>query len=115
MSNQVDWELRANLADALDELRQQTAWLKFLGTQTMLPVLVEVLETPKQRAVYELSDGRRSVRDIARLAGVGVGSVSRLWKEWAELGLVSESRDVPGRWRHLVSLGTGRAEKGESR
>jgi hypothetical protein len=97
----------------LAELREQSLWLKFLGTQAILPILEEVLETPKQRKIYELSDGRRSVRDIARSAEVGVGTVSRLWNQWAELGLAAESPEVPGRWRHLVSLSTSLGSRSE--
>jgi hypothetical protein len=88
----------------LDELRIQTRWLRLLGLQALRPVLLEVLRTDKQRAVFEYSDGARSVREIARLAGVGAGSVSRMWSQWIAAGICVESTTAPGRAQHLASL-----------
>lgn len=92
------------LVSTLGELREQTKWLRFLGLQALAPTLDAVLVTSKQRAVFDLSNGERSVREIATMAGVGVGTVSRLWSEWAQHGLVVESGNVPGRWRHLAPI-----------
>jgi DNA-directed RNA polymerase specialized sigma24 family protein len=110
--------VRAAIPDTLDvlvstlaELREQTLWLRFLGMEALGPKLETALVTSKQRAVFELSDGERSVREIADLAAVGVGTVSRLWSEWAQLGIVVESGKVPGRWRHLARMTVGHQEE----
>jgi hypothetical protein len=88
----------------LAELREQTKWLRLLGLQALRPLLGQVLRTEKQRAVFEFSDGERSAREVARLAGVGVGSVSRMWSQWIADGLCAESPTAPGRAQHLASL-----------
>jgi hypothetical protein len=99
----------------LAELRAQTPWLRLLGLQALRPMLADTLRTAKQRQVYEPSDGERTTRDIAKAAGVGAGSVSRWWTAWAQLGLMTESPEYPGRWRHLASqteLGMDLAARG---
>jgi hypothetical protein len=88
----------------LAELREQTRWLRLSGLQMLRLELDRLLRTDKQRAVYELSDGRRTVREVARIAGVGSGSVSRLWTTWIAAGVCSESPAAAGRAQHLVSL-----------
>jgi hypothetical protein len=88
----------------LMELREQTKWLRLTGFQVLRSELNRLLRTDKQRAVYELSDGQRTVREVARLAGVGVGSVSRLWSQWIAAGVCSESSSAAGRAHHLAPL-----------
>ena len=75
----------------IDLLREQARWLRLLGLQALRPLLERVLVTDKQKAIYELSDGRRTTREIARDAGVGAGSVSRLWSEWLASGICAPS------------------------
>ena len=88
----------------LVELREQSRWLRLLGLGTLRTLLPQLLKTEKQRLVYELSDGTRTVREIAAAAGVGIGTVSRLWTEWLAAGLCSESPRHAGRAERLVSL-----------
>jgi hypothetical protein len=88
----------------LDELRRQTSWLRLLGIQTLRPLLDQCLRNERHRLVYEYSDGSRSVRDVARIANVGVATVSRLWGEWLASGICTESPGTTGRAQHLVSL-----------
>ncbi len=91
-------------SDVVAELRAQTRWLRLLGLQALRPLLTQVLATGKQKIVYELSDGKRTSRQIAQEAGVGAGSVSRLWAGWIAVGICTESREHPGRAEHLASL-----------
>ena len=90
--------------EILQELREQTKWLRLLGFQALKPALLAVLQSDKQRGVYEHSDGKRTVREVAALAGVGPATVSRLWNEWLAAGLCTESPQRPGRAQHLAPL-----------
>lgn len=54
----------------LSELREQTKWLRLMGFQGLRPLLQQWLRTDKHRAVFEHSDGQRSSREVAKLAGV---------------------------------------------
>jgi hypothetical protein len=99
----TDQEQRTLLISLLEEAREQTAWLKLIGLQSAEYAARANLRTVKQRDVYRLSDGR-SVREIADEARVGVGTVSRLWAEWAAMGLVKESNMRKGRWERILPL-----------
>jgi transposase-like protein len=87
----------------LQELQTQTAWLRLLALPILRAELRHVLTNEKRRAVYELSTGEATTRDVATAAGVGAGTVSRWWAEWAELGLMRPA-GRQGRMAHLASL-----------
>ena len=88
----------------LTQLREQTKWLRFLGLQALHPLLVEVLASDKHRLAYEVSDGSRTVREVARLAGIGATTVFGLWREWMAIGICLESAERAGRAQHLMPL-----------
>ena len=88
----------------LNELREQTKWLRLLGLGSLRPLVATVLKSERDRLVYELSDGMRSTRDLTKLTGASPMTVSRLWQDWLAMGICEESRARPGRAQHLVSL-----------
>jgi hypothetical protein len=88
----------------LGELREQTKWLRLLGFQALKTALEQMLRNDKQRLAYEYTDGKRTSREVAALAGIGAGTVSALWNEWIALGVATESANRPGRAEHLASL-----------
>lgn len=90
--------------DILGELKEQTRWLRVLALQEIRPALEETLDKPEMRVVYELSDGRRTAREIADAASIGSHStVTAWWSKWAGLGLMEASRRK-GRKQRIVSL-----------
>ena len=90
--------------EILSELREQTKWLRFLSLSSLRSSIQQVLESPKQQLVYELSDGTRSVRQISEATGVSTGTISKWWSNWTALGLCTESSVTNGRAVHLASL-----------
>ncbi|MEM3429403.1 MAG: hypothetical protein QXL25_07795 [Candidatus Bathyarchaeia archaeon] len=55
--------------------------------------------------IYELSDGERSTREIATLAGVkSNATVSNYWRKWYKLGIVEPSEEHEGRFKKICSL-----------
>jgi hypothetical protein len=90
--------------DVLAELRTQTSWLRLLGLQTLRPALDDLLKSDKQKVAYEFSDGSRTTRQVAEMAGIGAGTVSRWWTEWLAIGVCMEAPSHPGRAKHLASI-----------
>ena len=88
--------------DILHELKEQTRWLRLLGIRSLGSAIKDIIVTKKQLKVYELSDGKRSSREIAKAAGVSAGTVSRLWNIWDAQGIVYESDLAKGRMTHLL-------------
>lgn len=87
--------------EILEELREQTKWLRFLGLRALGPVLEEQLTVDRERLAYELSDGRSS-EAIAPLVGVSSRSILNWWAKWIAGGIASEIGR--GRAQRLVSL-----------
>lgn len=90
--------------DILQELREQTKWLRLLGYTALKPMLQDALKNDKHKLVYEFSNGARTSREVAALAGVGPGTVSKLWTDWLAMGICTESPQQAGRKQHLAPL-----------
>jgi hypothetical protein len=88
----------------LNELRAQTNWLRLLGLQTLRPLLIQMLTDERQRVAYELTDGKRSGREVGDVAGVAQQTVSRWWGDWLAAGICSEVPGIAGRAQRLASL-----------
>jgi hypothetical protein len=80
-------------------------WTKFAGMQQLRNILAQQLKTDSEMLVYELSDGSRGTRDIAKLAGVGSNAtVAAYWKKWSKLGIMEASKQYQGRYQRICSL-----------
>lgn len=95
-------EIIKEIASTLNELLK---WTKFAGMQQLRSILAQQLKTDSEMLIYELSDGSRGTRDIAKLAGVGSNkTVALCWKKWSRLGIVEPSKKYQGRYQRICSL-----------
>src|SRR5438094_248271 len=86
----------------LEELKEQTRWLRFLGLRALAPLAQAQLKTENERIVYEHTDGVRSSRDVGAATGVPSRTVAMWWKRWTTAGIATA--DASGRARRLASL-----------
>ena len=91
--------------DILEELKTQTALLRAMAIQTLKDVIQDELKSVRDKKIFELSDGQRTTREIAKLAGGSFQTVAQKWKRWSTLGLVTESESRKGRYKKIISLG----------
>jgi hypothetical protein len=78
-------------------LREILKWTRFAGMKEVKAVLTSTLDSDKKKAAYQASDGKRSTRDVASIAGFGSKStVADLWKVWKKLGLGETSLAMGG-------------------
>ena len=64
--------------------------------------LSALLDSDAKRLAYMNSDGQRSTRDIAKVAGVSHTTIAAWWKEWVARGIAEEADD--GRARGSIDL-----------
>jgi predicted transcriptional regulator len=88
-------------------------WQRFQNRQTLRSLLDEVLGSDADRLIYDLTDGKNSQPQIAKAAKVSQPTISYKWKAWRKLGIIHETREEPGRCRHLASLDALGLRKGE--
>lgn len=93
------------IIDKLDEL---IFWTKFSALPTFRSLLLENLKGEIDQLVYELSDGERSTRDIAKILSKGGlrithVTVANMWNKWLILNLVIPAKRK-GRYRKVLSL-----------
>jgi len=87
------------------EIRQLLKWTRLAGLQQLKAIVSQNLKTDKELAAFELSDGEKTTRDIAKLAQIGSNAtVARYWEKWSKLGIVEPSQKRQGRFQKIVSL-----------
>lgn len=96
---------KETLKDIAMTMKELLKWMRFAGMQQLRTILSQNLKTDVEMLVYELSDGTRSTRDIARLAGLGShATVTVYWKRWSKLGIIESSPKFQGRYQRICSL-----------
>ena len=96
-----------NLLEKLDEI---IFWTRFSAMPTIRRTIVDNLRDDTDKLVYELSDGSRSTREIARMISRGGRNithvtVANMWRKWSILNLVMPAQRR-GRYKKLISLGS---------
>lgn len=64
--------------------------LRILAQPILSTSLQGIFKSPKQLYAYELTDGKRSTRDIGRLVKLDQKGISNWWREWEGEGLVEK-------------------------
>lgn len=77
--------------------------LRILAQPVLSSSLQDVFKTPKQLYIYELSNGKRSTRDIGKLVKLDQKGISNSWREWEKVGLV-EKIGKKGQFKARYSL-----------
>ncbi len=77
---------------------------KLVNKPIIVQRLQEELADPKRKLIYELSNGERSSREIAKIVGdISYSTIIGYWKQWAQKGLMAPAQRV-GRYKHVVDL-----------
>lgn len=80
-------------------LRRTNELLTILAKKALQDVLEDELRTDRNRDLYELTGGTISVRAISKKVHSSLGSISRKWQRWEELGLLVKDG---GRYRKVL-------------
>ena len=87
-------------------LKEILKWIKVSTIKDVKPVLENEFKDDTKRLVYQLSDGTKGAKEIAKIVKhVAYGTVFNYWKSWGNLGL-GESIAVSGgkRFQHSFNL-----------
>lgn len=94
----------AKLTEIAATLRELLKWTRFAGMLKLKEILNQTLLTPVEKLVYELSNGNRSTREIARHVGIKSHvTILNYWEKWRKIGII-EPVEREGRCRHICSL-----------
>jgi len=89
------------MIELLEEIRK---WSRFQSWKEVKEVLLDVLGDDASKLIYHYSDGRSS-REVAQYVDRDYGVIVRLWKKWAEIGIVEPFAVQRGtRYKRLFSL-----------
>jgi len=77
-----------NREDRMIELLEELVkWTKVTNIPHVKNLLKEVLVTPEEKIAYEKSDGKKTVRQVAKQVNVGKSTISGWWKNWIMAGI----------------------------
>jgi hypothetical protein len=87
------------------KIEQLLKWTRLAGLQQLRDILNQNLTTDKEMLVYELSDGERGTRELAKLTGLGSNAtIAAYWRKWSKIGIVEPSPKYKGRFQRICSL-----------
>jgi len=71
----------------VDLLEELVKWTKVTSIPQVKKVLLELLTTPEEKKAYQLSDGERTIRKVAKKSNLSTFKVSKLWGSWINAGI----------------------------
>jgi hypothetical protein len=86
-------------------LREAVRWLRFQSLDTAKKAVVDLLDTEKKRAVFEMTDGVDSARAVARRVGLSHVTINSWWKIWFSAGILFEHDKTYKKLFSLQELG----------
>ena len=96
-------ESSESLLSKIDELIK---WTKLIAKPRIRELINQNLESELEFAIYELSDGLKSTRDISTVLSRKVSHTTVLtsWQKWRRLGILEPSTKYKGRYGKICSL-----------
>ena len=97
----------SSIEEKLNRMEQQNKetqmLLRILAQPILWSSLTNIFTKPQQLWAYELSDGRRSTRDIGKIVGVDQKTISTWWRDFADLG-ITEKTGERGQFKSRYTL-----------
>jgi hypothetical protein len=82
-------------------LEEILKWERISGIQILRSIMPKLLDTEQKKIVYELTDGKMTVKQIHESSGVATGTISSWWNIWFTYGLLLKDGQ---RYVHVISL-----------
>lgn len=68
-------------------LEELVIWTKVTSIPYVKKTLEEILHSPEEKIAYQASDEKTTYRQVAKLANVGLSTISRYGKKWIKSGI----------------------------
>jgi len=98
--------MMVNENEFMNKLDELIKWAKVIAKPQLRALIIQNIETDLESAVFELSNGELSTRDISGTLKkqVSHATVATYWQKWFRVGIVEPSTKYPGRFRKICSL-----------
>jgi len=95
-------KILAELQSIKDIMQKILKWIKYSNFQQVRELIKSFSD--EEKMAYQLTDGNRSRRDIAKELGISNSTIQGWWDKWFKLGIVEPSEKRKGRPRRMFSL-----------
>lgn len=92
MNNSIQQNKLETIAGILNEILR---WIRVKSKPLVREILMKELQEESDKIAYEQSDGEKTSRGVAEIAGIGKDAITSRWKKWIELG-IAEPKSVRG-------------------
>lgn len=82
-----DYEILKQTHETLNEILK---WLKFIGNEKIRTIFKENFKEDFEFKLYDLSDGKRTTRELAAELSINKDTVTTYWDKWTELGIMEK-------------------------
>ncbi len=80
-------------------------WLSISNRESARTYLKAILDSEQKLKAYSMSDGSNTIEDIMAATGIkSKSTISGLWTDWFDKGIVQESRAYAGRKQKTINL-----------
>lgn len=80
--------MRVSKEDRMIELLEELVkWTKVTSIPNVKKLLSDFLESPEEKIAYQVSDGKKTSREVANQAKASQTHVVRWWKKWMKAGI----------------------------
>jgi hypothetical protein len=97
-------DIRNELASIRNEVSELHDVVRVLADPLLSIGLQQIFDDPKQLLAYELSDGKRSTREIGSIVGVDQKTISTWWRGWKAEHAIVEKTGKRGQYERRLSL-----------
>ena len=97
-------EIKVLLKDVVSKMDEILMWLRCGLQKNVSEALSSVFENAEQKVAFELSDGKRSSDEVAKIIGKSSRTVRYWWEDWERRGLMTGERKKEKRFS-LIDLG----------
>lgn len=70
-------------------LSEILSWQRLQGIRILRDIIPSILDDDKKRKAYEMTDGKKSTKEIAKPLGVSKDVIVGWWREWFSQGIVN--------------------------
>ena len=87
--------------DEKEILSEILKWERLKGIQTLRSLIPKLLDTEEKKTLYEMTDGKNTIKEIQTKIKISSGKISILWNFWYSNRLVEKEGQ---KFKKIISL-----------
>ena len=82
-------------------LRDILRWQKLQGIKILRESIPSILDSEEKKLVYEMADGKNSIKEVQAKAKIATGTIHKWWNGWLAQGILEKKGQ---KYQKIISL-----------